>query len=452
MLLMKTILSDWRLAIQSCGKDLVNVAISQREFAEQVVQQLTDAGYTALWAGGCVRDLLIGREPKDYDVATSARPEQVREVFGKRRTLSVGESFGVIVVLGPKAAGQVEVATFRTDGCYIDGRRPESVVFSSPEEDAQRRDFTINGMFYDPLKKQVMDFVGGEKDLAAGVLRAIGDPHARMEEDKLRMLRAVRFAATFGLVLDDATADAVRSMADQISVVSAERIAQELRRMLVDQHRHRAIELCSDVGLLLQVLPELEAVVSEPERWQRLPGMLRFLIAPGFSLAFATLLDSIVEADESEPQSGGKPLGVELAGKIGRRLKLSNQEIDDTSWLLRHRHSLDGASMLSLSPLKRVLSQKHAPDLIALIRVRALASDRQPEDAMFCDDYLRSTSQEVINPSPLISGGDLIKAGFRPGPQFKDVLDQVRDAQLETRIDTSGEAMELATRLVAGFE
>jgi poly(A) polymerase len=451
MSLTKTILSDWRSAIQSGDKDLVNVAISQREFAEQVVQQLTDAGYTALWAGGCVRDLLIGREPKDYDVATSARPEQVREVFGKRRTLSVGESFGVIVVLGPKSAGQVEVATFRTDGCYVDGRRPESVVFSSPEEDAQRRDFTINGMFYDPLKKQVMDFVGGEKDLKAGVLRAIGDPQARMEEDKLRMLRAVRFAATFEFALDGATADAMRSMAEQISVVSAERIAQELRRMLVDQNRHRAIELCRDVRLLLQVLPELDSVVSEPERWQRLLATLRLLNAPEFSLVFAILLESIVEAGESKPQLGGNPLGVELAEKVGRRLKLSNQEIDDTCWLLKHRRSLDDASMLSLSPLKRVLSQKLAPELIALIRVRALANDRQPDDAMFCDDYLRTTSRDVINPPPLISGDDLIKAGFRPAPQFKEVLDRVRDAQLELSISSPAEAIKLAIGLVEGI-
>ena len=276
------------------------MAISQREFAQQVVQQLSDAGFTALWAGGCVRDLLIGRTPKDYDVATNARPEQVREVFGKRRTLSVGESFGVIVVLGPKSAGQVEVATFRTDGNYLDGRRPETVVFSSPEEDAQRRDFTINGMFYDPLKEEVMDFVGGQQDLAAGVLRAIGDPLERMEKDKLRMLRAVRFAATFDFELDVATADAVRSMADQISVVSAERIAQELRRMLVDQHRQRAVELCCDVDLLTRILPELKPVVNDVERWSRLTKSLSLLTEPEFPLAFAVVLEAAIVPNSDE--------------------------------------------------------------------------------------------------------------------------------------------------------
>ena len=421
------------------------MAISQREFAEQVVRQLVDAGFTALWAGGCVRDLLVGREPKDYDVATSARPGQVREVFGKRRTLSVGESFGVIVVLGPKSAGQVEVATFRTDGNYLDGRRPESVVFSSPEEDAQRRDFTINGMFYDPLKKEVMDFVGGEQDIATGVLRAIGDPHARMEEDKLRMLRAVRFAATFEFALDEATAEAVRSMAGQISVVSAERIAQELRRMLVDQHRYRAIELCHDVRLLLQFLPELAQVVDEPDRWQQLLRSLRLLIEPRFALAFALLLESVDEHGEPVSQSV-----VKLAAGVGRRLKLSNNEIEDACWLLSHRHALDNASSLPLSRLKRVLSQELALDLIALIRVRALSNNQQPDDALFCEEYLRTTDQEVLDPAPLISGDDLIKAGFRPGPQFKDVLDRVRDAQLELRIHTPAAAMEMATQLITG--
>jgi poly(A) polymerase len=439
------------MATQSgLGEGLMDVTISQREFAEQVVRQLTDAGFTALWAGGCVRDLLVGREPKDYDVATNARPEQVRDVFGKRRTLSVGESFGVIVVLGPRSAGQVEVATFRTDGCYIDGRRPESVVFSSPEEDAQRRDFTINGMFYDPLKKQVLDFVGGEKDLAAGVLRAIGDPHARMEEDKLRMLRAVRFAATFEFDLDEATADAVRSMADQISVVSAERIAQELRRMLVDRHRARAIELCHKVDLLVRVLPELEPVTQDSSRWSRLTSRLRLLVEPNVALAFAVLLEAAGECGNvGECGSEGACAVAKLADQAGRRLKLSNQEINDAGWLLKHRRSLDNAATLRLSTLKRVLSQRLASDLIALIRVRDLSNDRHPNDAIFCDDCLRTTPIETLDPPPLISGDDLIKAGFRPGPQFKEVLDQVRDAQLNLQITTSTEALKLASELAA---
>ncbi len=198
-----------------------------REFAGEVVSRLKQAGHQALWAGGCVRDYLLGRVPKDYDVATDARPEEVRQIFGHRRTLAVGASFGVIVVRGPRGVADVEVATFRTEGPYLDGRRPESVTFATPEEDAKRRDFTINGMFFDPLAQQVLDYVGGERDLGAGIVRAIGDPHDRVREDKLRMLRAVRFAANLDFELDPITASAVREMADQLTVVSAERITQE---------------------------------------------------------------------------------------------------------------------------------------------------------------------------------------------------------------------------------
>lgn len=419
------------------------MAISQREFAEQVVRQLTDAGFTAFWAGGCVRDLLFGREPRDYDVATSARPGQVREVFGKRRTLSVGESFGVIVVLGPKSAGQVDVAMFRSDGNYIDGRRPESVVFSSPEEDAQRRDFTINGMFYDPIKKEVMDFVGGEQDLVAGVVRAIGDPHARMEEDKLRMLRAVRFAATFDFELDVATAEAVQSMSDQISVVSVERVAQELRRMLVDRRRGRAVELCNDAGLLLRIIPELEAVVCDRECWTQLHNGLASLVEPDFALAFGLLLDSAIGATEKAGTIDSR-----LAEVVGRRLKLSNQEIDAAVWLLSHRRAFDNAADLPLSRLKRILANALAPDLIALVRARTLAKGEAVGDVDFCEHYLKTTDRDVLDPSPLISGDDLIKAGFRPGPKFKEVLDRVRDAQLDLQISNAAEALELAAQLI----
>src|SRR5690606_34637150 len=233
-----------------------------RIFATDVVRQLTDAGYVALWAGGCVRDLMLGRAPQDYDVATNARPEQVREVFGRRRTHAVGESFGVILVLESGRKGrQVEVATFRTEGVYSDGRRPDSVEFCTPEEDARRRDFTINGMFFDPLHERVLDYVGGEADLGQGIVRAIGDAHDRMSEDKLRMLRAVRFTATFDFHLDETTAAAIRSMAGEIRVVSWERITQELQKMLVDQHRERAIRLCHDLGLLGIILPELRDIL-----------------------------------------------------------------------------------------------------------------------------------------------------------------------------------------------
>ena len=205
---------------------------NQRRFAVEVVRRLREAGFTAYWAGGCVRDQLLGRTPKDYDVATDATPAQIRKLFGRHRTLAIGAAFGVITVMGPKAAGMIEVATFRHDAAYSDGRHPDSVTFSSAEEDASRRDFTINGLFYDPVEERVIDFVGGQDDLAARRLRAIGDPRERFAEDKLRMLRAVRFAAAFDFALEENTLAAIREMAGEIPVVSAERIAMEMRRML----------------------------------------------------------------------------------------------------------------------------------------------------------------------------------------------------------------------------
>ena len=232
-------------------------------FAVDVVRRLRKEGHEALWAGGCVRDQLLGKLPKDYDVASTATPDEVIQIFGRRRTVAVGASFGVVMVLGPdKAAGQIEVATFRSDGEYLDGRRPSSVSFCRPEEDAHRRDFTINGMFFDPLEERIIDYVGGLEDLAAGIVRAIGDPVARFTEDKLRMLRAVRFTATFGFALDEATAAAVRQLRQQICQVSEERITQELKRMLSHSSRALSFELLNQTALLAEILPELCGVVE----------------------------------------------------------------------------------------------------------------------------------------------------------------------------------------------
>ena len=229
----------------------------QRRFAFEVVRQLRGAGFEAYWAGGCVRDQLLGRTPKDYDVATNAMPDQVRTLFGRRRTLAIGAAFGVIAVIGPKAAGMVEVTTFRRDAAYSDGRHPDSVAFSTAEEDASRRDFTINGLFYDPIDQRVIDYVGGQQDLAAKHLRAIGNARERFAEDKLRMLRAVRFAATFALTLDDETRAAIVEMAAEIHVVSPERIAMEMRRLLADSSRAIGVWLMLETKLAEQLLPEI---------------------------------------------------------------------------------------------------------------------------------------------------------------------------------------------------
>src|SRR5688572_8510214 len=235
-----------------------------RAFAVEVVGRLRACGFEALWAGGCVRDQLLGLVPKDYDVATSARPEQIREVFGHRRTLPIGAAFGVISVVGPRGAGHIEVATFRRDAEYLDGRHPSGVTFTNAEEDARRRDFTINGIFYDPLVEKVIDYVGGQQDLENRLVRAIGDPRQRLAEDKLRMLRAIRFAATFEFALDGETLTAIMQQADELTVVSVERIAAELRRMLVHPQRRRAMELLRQSRLLDVVFPEVASAAQKP--------------------------------------------------------------------------------------------------------------------------------------------------------------------------------------------
>ncbi len=405
----------------------------QREFAVDVVRRLRAAGHTALFAGGCVRDLLLGRPAKDYDVATTAKPEQVRDLFGHRKTLPVGASFGVIIVMGPREAGPVEVATFRTEGPYHDGRRPASVAFCTPEEDARRRDFTINGMFYDPVDAQVFDYVGGEADLSARVVRAIGDPHERVREDKLRMLRAVRFTATLDFELDAVTAAAVREMAGQLVIVSAERIAQELKKMLVDKHRRRAMELCDDVGLLPIFLPELSRESRDNEARELTLRMVALLQQPSFELALAALLHSLP----------ARPVTFDVC----RRLKLSNEETDRVTWLVGHQDDLVDAPTQTLARLKRLLAHPYRDDLISLLRVKLLAADTDLRPVLFCEEYLSRTPRAVIDPPPLITGDVLKSLGMNPGPAFKSLLETIRDAQLNDEIASLEEAISMARAL-----
>lgn len=438
----------------------------KREFAVDVVRRLEAADYEAYWAGGCVRDFLLGRQAQDYDVATSARPEEVRRLFGHRRTLAVGASFGVIIVRGPKEAGDVEVATFRTEGPYLDGRRPEHVTFSSAEEDARRRDFTINGIFYDPVKQRVLDFIGGEKDLAAGIVRAIGDPWARMREDKLRLLRAVRFAATLDFRLDEDTAEAVQAMAEQLLVVSAERIAQEMRRMLIERHRKRAMQLAYELGLLTAIIPELQSVAatcgSDPDTgpWERTLRMLNLLQDPSFELAAAVLFHSIAAPGR---QGGPDSTATETTGANGveveqaqhgaaavrdicRRLRFSNKEGNHIAWLVGHQHDLLDAVNMRPSRLKRLIGHALFDDLLALMRASLLAVGGSMDPVLYCEKYRRQTPESEINPRPLITGDDLIAEGITQGPHFKVLLDEARDAQLDGEINSKEEALELVRR------
>jgi len=412
----------------------------QREFAVEVVRELRGRGFTAYWAGGCVRDQLLGRTPKDYDVATDATPMQIRDVLRRRRTLSMGAAFGVMTVLGPRGAGQIEVATFRQDAGYSDGRHPDSVSFSTPEADAQRRDFTINGLFYDPLTAEVIDFVGGREDLARGVVRAIGDAHHRFAEDKLRMLRAVRFAALFGFALDAATGDAIRAMAEQVTVVSVERIAAEVELMLTRPQRRGAVELLKDVGLLAVILPEVDA---HDARWPCTLGTLERLEDPSLGLALAVLLGRYADRESVEA--------------ICRRWKLSNHDSKRASWLIEHRTALIGATAAPWSRVQRTLIADGAAELVAL---HAAAAQLPPgvdpveprasdADLQFCRDRLALPAAE-LNPPPLLTGDDLIKHGVPRGKIYQSLLEQVRDAQLEGTIQSRAEALSLVDRLRSG--
>ena len=412
-----------------------------RLFATTVVQELTSAGFMAYWAGGCVRDFLRGVEPNDYDVATNARPEQVRELFGKNRTLAVGESFGVVIVLGPKGTGiSVEVATFSQDGTYLDGRRPDHVEFCGPEEDAQRRDFTINGLFFDPLTDTVHDFVGGKADLERQIIRAIGNPKDRMTEDKLRMLRAVRFTSTLNFHLDQATALAIQGMADQVTVVSAERIAQEFRKMLPHVHRTIAVQLCVELGLMPYVMPVVyqSSIENRPDRWEQICQILRDLVTDDFTTVMAALLrDASAVADK-------KTRGTAPGGTVSSacdQLKLSNQETARICWLTSNKFALETLCDQPVSALKRFASQRGFGELFHLERTAARVEGRSDEPYSWIESRLKEIPVEELDPPPLLTGDDLIRYGFEAGPRFKDLLTSVRDAQLNGQLHSAEDAL-----------
>ncbi len=462
--------------------------MTEREFAVEVVRRLKEAGYQALWAGGCVRDELLGLVPKDYDVATDARPEQVQALF--RRTVAVGASFGVVEVLGPRTpAGylKVQVATFRSDVSYSDGRHPDAVVFSTPRDDAQRRDFTINGMFFDPITEEVIDYVGGRRDLEERILRAIGDPVQRFTEDKLRMLRAARMAARFGLRIEPGTAAAARAMAQEITKpppepagISAERIADELRKILVDPHRARGIDLMNDLCLVEPILPELRAmkglpqgapgaaalpVPGEPGRvsesgpandlWQHVLRVLE-LLGPevSFPLAFAALLHDVGKprtvgrTPERYTFHGHEHVGRRVASDVCLRLKLSNAERERVEWLVEKHQYLCDAPRMSPSKVKPVLAHEGIEELLALHRADALASGRDTDHVAYCEERLREWKEkDELDPPPLVTGDDLKALGIPQGPHYKVLLAAVREAQLDGRIRTREEGLELVKRL-----
>jgi len=398
----------------------------QREFAVEVVRQLRAAGYEALWAGGCVRDQLLGRMPKDYDVATSARPEEIRRVFGNQRTIPVGAAFGVITVLGRKSARPIEVAAFRTDGEYLDGRHPASVAYSDAQHDALRRDFTINGIFFDPLDRQVVDYVDGQRDLAARLVRAIGDPAARFAEDRLRMLRAVRFAAAYDFEIEPQTFAAIVRHAEAVAQVSAERVGAELAKMLEHPSRSHSLELLRQAGLLPVVLPELQQLLAtDDSAWAA-------LLHRGARLGPARLPVALAAA-----AAGLTPATVRA---MARRLRWTNRDGEEGAWLVGRLPDLAAACDLAWPRLQRILVHPLGPELVALGTAIRGAADPSVARAVAA----LQLPPDRLNPPPLVTGDALVAAGIPPGPRLGRLLERLRDLQLEGRLRGPEEALEVA--------
>ncbi len=396
--------------------------MEQRQFAIQVVKQLHEAGFQALWAGGCVRDQLMGLVPKDYDVATNALPEQVRQLFGKKRTLAIGASFGVIVVLGG-SAGQIEVATFRQDLGYSDGRHPDQVVFSDARQDALRRDFTINGMFYDPLTEQIHDYVDGRRDIDERLIRAIGDPAARIAEDKLRMLRGVRFAATFRFDIEPDTWRAITAYADQMRVVSRERIGAEMRRILQLPNRHQAVQWLADSKLLTVILEQGEQLTHNRANWKtRLRWLERLGSAP-FETAAAILLSPLLKLSGIAP--------------VADAWRLTNQEQRSIVWQDEHWLVLTRAKYLPWSQLQPLLTHT---DVRGALQIAETAVGPDHPSLAFCRERLAWPS-EKLDPPPLLDGRDLMKLGIPRGPIYADLIQGARAAQLDGTLDSQRAAL-----------
>jgi poly(A) polymerase len=449
-----------------------------KDFAISIVQTLRQRGFQAYLVGGCVRDLVLGREPKDYDVATDALPEQVMSIFP--RTYAVGAQFGVVLVPAPEenttkdaAPGHssksrtIEVATFRSDIGYSDGRHPDGVQFSrDPRQDVARRDFTINGMLLDPLSGpapgKVLDYVGGRADLKAKVVRTIGEPEHRFGEDKLRMLRAVRFAARFEYSIDPATFAAMKKLANQLDVVSRERVRDELTRMLTEGHGRRAFLLLDESGLLQYVLPEISAMkgVEQPPEFHPEGDvfvhtllLLENLPQPcPMTLAWAALLHDVGKpptfrrAPDRIRFDDHVQVGVKMAEEICRRLRFSSDETQQILALVDNHMRFGHVHRMKQSTLKRFLRMPSFDEHLALHRADALASHGDLSTYEFLQEKRSEIPEEAMKPAPLVTGDDLIAAGHIPGPRFREILSAVEDAQLEGRVSSREEALTFVHR------
>ena len=422
--------------------------------ARKIAERLRDRGHIAYFAGGCVRDMVRGLTPKDYDIATDARPENVQALFP--RTYAVGAHFGVIIVL--EDGFQFEVATFRSDEAYIDGRHPSAVQFSSPEEDARRRDFTINGMFLDPASNKVIDLVGGQADIDAKLVRAIGEPAQRLAEDRLRMLRAVRFATALDYQIDERTWDALVASASSINQISGERIRDEVVRIFLSSNRVRGWDLLDASGLMSAILPELQAMkgVLQPEQFhpegdvfvhtRLMLSLLRETVS--IPLVFAVLFHDVAKPVTARVDETGRirfnehdRIGAEMTEAIMRRLRFSGAEIEATVEMVRHHMVFKDAPKMRIAKLKRFMARPTFDEELELHRVDCQSSHRMLDNYEFLLRKREEFANEPIIPPPLVRGDDLIAFGLKPGPKFGEILEAVETRQLEGKLRTRDEAL-----------
>ena len=434
-------------------------ASSMKEAARKIVERLRSEGHIAYFAGGCARDIVRRVPPKDYDVATSAAPEIVQKLFP--RTVAVGAHFGVIIVL--ENSFQFEVATFRSDDAYIDGRHPSAVHFSSPEEDAKRRDFTINGMFYNPVAEQVIDLVGGQADIAAKLVRAIGEPAKRFVEDRLRMLRAVRFATVLDYEIDEKTWDALVANAASVNQISAERIREELVRIFLSANRVRGWDLLDSSGLMRAILPELEAMkgVLQPEQFHPegdvfVHTRLMLQLLPeqvSVPLVLAVLFHDVAKPVTARVDGTGRirfnehdRIGAQMTEAIMRRLRFSGAEIEATVEMVRQHMVFKDAPNMRVAKLKRFMARPTFEEELELHRVDCESSHRILDNYEFLLRKREEFANEPIIPPPLVRGDDLIALGLKPGPKFGEILEAVETRQLEGTLRTRDEALDWVKR------
>jgi poly(A) polymerase len=437
---------------------------SSKAVAKEIVATLQQAGFAAFWVGGCVRDFLLGREPDDFDVATDAKPEQVEKLFAK--TIPVGKKFGVIIVV--ENGIQFQVATFRAEADYQDGRRPEKVEFANAEADASRRDFTVNGLFYDPLTKKIHDWIGGEKDLRAKIIRTIGKPEERFGEDHLRMLRAVRFAAQLNFEIEGNTFAAIKLLAPKIKIISAERVRDELVKLFRPPHAARGLDLLRDSGLLEYVLPELAATVHceqspdfhpEGSVFNHIRLMLEKLPADADPLLpWAVLLHDIAKPVTAEKDLatgkihfyGHEKIGADMAEEILRRLKFSNDEIAVVVAAVRHHMQFKDVKLMRKATLRRMLLRATFPLELALHRLDSLGSHGDLAHYDFCVAAAEELKNQPEILPPLLTGDDLLALGIPRGKKIGELLHELRDRQLAEEIKTPDEARAWVKLKLAG--